>query len=157
MTQAALFDDLPEPGTPHPTEPGDLPNWIAEQLRANKTNATARTARFRHCPKCEAIILTGLDADLLAWTVNADPTPLTEQQETAAIIVGRRTFLATKTTDGYRLDHLDHDDGLPARIGTNPDHLPEHQCGARFPGFIHPPTSNGATNHGYPIDTEPPF
>jgi len=156
MTQPALFQAPGALHQPHPTQPGNLPTWIAEQLQANKTAAASRIAKFHHCRTCHHIILTGLDNDTGAWTVHADPTPITTTQEKAAIIVGRRTFHAQlEPTTGYRLTHRDPHAGLPPRIHGH-HVLPEHQCGATYQtDFIHPPTNPNGNDYGVP--DEPDF
>lgn len=144
----------PKRNQQHP-DGGWLPAWITEQLRANKAHAAARVAKYRRCRKCKEIVLTGLSHDTCAWTVTADPTPLNRKTELAAILTNRQTFQAPKENTtvepGYRLDYRHPGSTWTDRTPV----LPEHRCGARFPGFLEPPAQpNGETND-YP-DT-PPF
>lgn len=151
MNQAALFSigDTPAPRTPHPTEPGYLPAWVADQLQANNPNTARRTAKYQRCPKCQQITLTGLDHDTAAFTARTDPTPLTPQTELATILAGRQTYAAWRTPEGYHLEHRDHFNMADLQHPI----LPEHQCGARFPGFLEAPTTGD--HHGY--DPNPHF
>lgn len=136
--QPALFQatETPAPRTPHPTQPGHLPAWIADQLQANQSNRTRRTAKYQYCDKCGDITLTGLDHDTAAFTATTDPTPLTTQTEMLAILTDRTTYDAWRIPDGYKLELRDQ-----TNMGdrTHPI-LPAHKCGHRFPGFLEPPT-----------------
>lgn len=120
----------------------DLPAWIREQLQA-ATWPTRRAARFHRCPDCNAIVLTGLDGDNCAFTSTTDPTPITRQLEIACLLAGRRTYTAWRAPNGYELTY---------RHPSTPEQqpiLPEHRCGARFPGFL-TPRRERTTRHGWP-------
>lgn len=142
-------EPLFELGEPHPTEPGYLPAWITEQLKANRKPTYRRAAAFTRCPRCKQIILTGLDDDWCAFNVQADPTPINDHQESACATIKRPTYAADISRRNIELDRrpfLAH--GKPSSSPI----LPGHRCGARFPTFLYPPESitPGATN-------EPPF
>ncbi len=143
----------PEPkrNQQHP-EGGWLPEWITEQIRANKANGASRIAKYHRCRKCKAIVITGLDHDTCASTVTADPTPLNPITEVAAILTNRATFQAPKTPEGgYRLDYRHPPSRWPPRTPV----IPEHKCGHRFPGFLEPPNNPNANEWNLPDD--PPF
>lgn len=144
MKQGALF---PAPAKTKQKPAND--DWL-KQLLETKTGGF-RAARWGRCPGCSQLTLTGMDADLCAGMVTADPTPLTPQQEHACMIAGRETYTLKPRGTSYELN-----DRRGAYLyGTRPpDHrgrtvIPAHQCGARFPGFIQkPPTQE--THHGQP-------
>lgn len=135
----------------HP-DGGQLPDWITEQLQANKTNGGSRLAKYHRCRKCKEIVLTGLTHDTCAWTATADPTPLNRKTELAAILTNRQTFQAPldKALGGYRLDYR-----YPGSTWTKHPVIPAHKCGHRFPGFLEPPTNHGTTEWNVP--DEPAF
>jgi hypothetical protein len=90
---------------------------------------------FTTCRKCEAIILHGLDADILAEEVRADPTPLNPQQEAACILTNRPTYQIQISGEEAKIISRQlrwQPLGQPPRRPI----IPAHQCGARFPGFI---------------------
>jgi len=91
---------------------------------------TTRRAQPRLCRTCNAHVVTGLDADLAALDILADPTPLDQLGELTALIQGRPTY--TLEHDGPRLVLNYRDSG---RIRHRPpggiryDVLPAHACG----------------------------
>lgn len=108
-----------------------------------------RRSMFRRCTRCDDIILVGLDNDVCAFKVEADPTPLTARQEYACYLTGRRTYDATVVARAVELLHrdvayVDAPERVPWQV------VPAHQCGARFPGFLIPPMYQ----HDH---TRPPF
>lgn len=129
MKQQPLPDTAPP--IPHPNG-GRLPTPIAEQIHENRAS-TRRTARFHRCRRCGAIVLTGLDGDVLAWTATADPTPINAQAELAVLLLLQRTYRVDHTREGYHLTYRH-----PAHRGPGTV-LPAHACGRRFPGFLTPP------------------
>jgi hypothetical protein len=97
-------------------------------------NGTTRRAQPRLCHTCDAHVITGLDDNIAALAVIADPTPLDQLGELTALTQGRRTF--TLETDGPRLVLNYRDAG---RIQHRPpcghryDVLPSHTCGRPLP------------------------
>jgi hypothetical protein len=97
-------------------------------------NGTTRRAQPRLCRTCNAHVITGLDADLAAIAVTADPTPLDQLGELTALVTARSTY--TLEHDGPRLV-LNYRD--PGRIRQRPpgglryDVLPAHACGRPLP------------------------
>lgn len=96
--------------------------------------AHRRKASWRHCPTCGLLVIHGTDANTLAETVDADPTPLAEADELACKLAGRGLYLLRSTTDRMELAYVDE----WATPGTaNRPVLPAHLCGApRFPGTL---------------------
>lgn len=156
MTQNHLPGLEPEPPpltrNQHHPDGGQLPAWITTQLNDNSIGTGSSIARYHRCHKCTAIVITGLDAHILATTATVDPTPLTPATETAMTLLERETYHAQPTPDGYRLTWR-----FPAHQPDQPvtGHiLPAHQCGRRLPGFITPPTKPGQPDHTI---GDPPF
>lgn len=119
-----------KPAKPAPNS--DLPGWLRKELET-------RTGGFRHaswnrCPRCRAIILEGLDDDIAAFTVQADPTPINIDQENICHTIGRHTYTAT-IGKNIELNHrTTYAAGRPSRHPI----VPAHRCGARFAGFLLP-------------------
>lgn len=97
-------------------------------------NGTTRRAQPRRCRTCNAHVITGLDADIAALAVIADPTPLDPTGELLALVHGRRTF--TLDHDSGRLV-LNYRDGGRIRYrppgGARYDVVPDHACGHPLP------------------------
>ncbi|MBG6083256.1 hypothetical protein [Zhihengliuella flava] len=150
--QPALFTT---PNTTQPTKKPATKEPLPEWLRAALETKTGgfRTAKFSRCPQCGAITLTGLNADQLAQTITADPTPLTPTDEYACTLTNRPTIHATH--EGNNRWHLHYRDHLRMTTPPSDKHLvlPTHKCGARFPGFLKPP--HLPTNHD--PNATPPF
>lgn len=140
----------PLPGMPKPPKktPGPMPKWLIQAIET-KTGGF-RSARWTRCPKCQQIILQGLDDDIAAFTVQADPTPINPRQETACRLTARPTYAVTEGRQ-IELDRRDRwSTGKPS-----PDRpiIPAHKCGARFPGFLLPKQkrTQGATDDECPF------
>jgi hypothetical protein len=87
---------------------------------------TSRTARATRCPRCSRTVISGLDADACAFDVDADPRPLTPEQEQAEWTAGRRTY-SLSTIGRVQLDRR----WAGGRAETRPALcriVPEHQC-----------------------------
>lgn len=103
-------------------------------IGAMTPDGTTRRAQPRLCRTCNAHVLTGLDADLAALSITADPTPLDQLGELTALASGRSTY--TLEHDGPRLVLNYRDAG---RIRHRPpggiryDVLPAHACGRPLP------------------------
>jgi hypothetical protein len=85
------------PIPPKPKRPAGVPAWILTQ----RAGEAFRSASLTRCRDCKAPILYGLDADMCALSVRADPTPLTPLGEALALIDGRATY-SLVTADGRR-------------------------------------------------------
>lgn len=104
-----------------------IPTWLTRHLatvagaRPGARNLTAKT-----CRHCHAHVVTGLDADLMAFTAIADPAPVTPLGELLALLAGARTYDLTRAGHQYRLDVRD-----PGTIATSRRHpvLAGHRCG----------------------------
>lgn len=151
MTQPALFQ-APEP--PRPAPGHDMDPWLRALLET-KTGGF-RAAKWGRCPRCQELTLTGIDGDVAAATVTVDPTPITTQQEHACLTIRRGTYNLTKRGRSYDIHDRDSDH-LYGPIPVPPKPLeiivPEHRCGARYPGFLPRPPRTAAAGH----DDPPPF
>lgn len=90
-----------------------------------------RRLRADACPRCQRMIVTGLDGDVAAMLAVADPEPLDALGELRALLDGCETYEARQALGG-RLE-LDHRDQW--RVEGNPpgsfagDVLAGHRCG----------------------------
>jgi hypothetical protein len=120
-------------------------------------NGTTRRAQPRRCRTCNAHVITGLDSDLTALAVIADPTPLDAIGEVLAIATARPTY--TLEHDGPRLV-LNYRD--PGRIQHRPpggaryDVLPDHVCGRQLPA-VRSNTLTAARIAALPAGSPAPF
>ncbi|WP_404285416.1 hypothetical protein [Glutamicibacter arilaitensis] len=112
--------------------------WLIEALKT-KTGGF-RNTRWQRCPTCKQITLTGINSDNCAWTITVDPTPLTPHDELLCTLTGRDTASAIPKGTNYELHHRAKDmiQGHPPGKGLYGLVFPNHQCGARFPGFHKP-------------------
>lgn len=106
-----------------------LPAAVAQRI-ADTTGLDprlGRRARAGACRGCSAPVIRGLDEDMCAFLVEADPHRLTPLGELQAALTGRATF-----TLGGRPPQLLHRDRNRIR-GNSPELvvvLAEHKCGA---------------------------
>lgn len=100
-------------------------------------NGTTRRAQPRRCRTCNAHVIIGLDANVCALAVLADPTPLDQLGEVLAIATARPTY--TLEHDGARLVLNYRDPGRirhrPAGGGLRYDVVPAHVCGRPLPAI----------------------
>lgn len=130
-----------------------IPKHLIPTLEAttglNFTDGNGRNVKREKCPHCGARILTGLDGNVGAILVHADPTPLSNAQELACTLTGRPTFFLDRRGKGAALERRQH-----WHIGPHPAAkntiVPAHLCGARFPD---PPPKTYITDP----DAPPPF
>lgn len=134
------------PQAPQPPRPAGVPAWILAQ----RAGEAFRSAGLTRCTHCRAAILYGLDADLCALSVRADPTPLTLLGEVLALMDGRATY-SLVTADGRKLLDI-RDEWMIAGTRRWPV-LPAHKCGASLVAHI----EHIAQRHRYAIPAEPPF
>lgn len=135
MTQssllATLFDNQPARPATAPT-----PWLIAHLTRAGHLDETglSRRARPRPCPLCRTWTVAGIDDDIAAFSTHADPTPLNQLGEVAALIAGRRTVELVHTGGRLQLEQrwADHIETRPAGQGRY-DVLAVHACGQPIP------------------------
>ena len=145
MKQQTLFN-LPAQAGKKPA----MDDWLKAQLE-NKTGGF-RAARWGRCTTCQELTLHGMDADICAGMVTADPTPLSPPQEHACFIVGRPTFTLKPRGTSYELSDRT---GAYLYGPRPPDHhgktvVPAHRCGARFQGFIPRPTTKETSTNDQP-------
>lgn len=93
-----------------------------------------RQVQCDECPTCHRGILTTNWDD--QWAVQdsivADPTPLTQQEEMACILLGRSRYVLEQTVaKTFRLGRITEYLG-ETRVFLPALHLPAHRCGARF-------------------------
>jgi len=78
--------------------------WLAEQVKAASVGKVGpRCARLGRCPQCGAGVIVGLDGDVCASMVRADPVPLTPHGEALAALAGLATFRLTRTNGRFVL------------------------------------------------------
>jgi hypothetical protein len=122
------------------------PSWI----QRGRGGAT-RAAGIRLCPKCRAPIITGLDADICAFTVRVDPTPLTPLGEAVAVLQGRTTYNLAGGPGRKELDPREaHHIEKPRRYPV----LAEHRCNRPLDAFAAPAPKKERT---VADDDTPPF
>lgn len=111
--------------------PAGMPDWLMQQIEI-KTGGL-RNGRWKRCPRCNELTVQGLDADVAAFTVTVDPTPIQPNQEGWCVINGRNTYgvevIGKKVIINYRDPYAI---GLPSHYRI----VPEHVCGHRYPGFL---------------------
>lgn len=108
-----------------------MPDWLMRQIET--TTGGLRNGRWKRCPRCNELTIQGLDADVAAFQVTVDPTPLEPKQEGWCVLNGRQTYAAEVI--GKKVILNDRDPYAIAR----PSYyriLPEHVCGHRYPGFL---------------------
>jgi hypothetical protein len=124
-----------------------IPTWL-QRSRSGATRATG----IRLCPKCRAPILTGLDAEICAFTVRVDPTPITPLGEAIALLQGRATY---NLADGPNRKELDLRDQWRITMPRKYPVLPEHRCGQPLDAFNE--TIQHAKTKKYAMPNECPY
>lgn len=129
--------DKPTPG---------IPAWILHERRGE----AFRSACLQRCTKCQAPVLYGLDADICALSVKADPTPITPLGEAIALLDGRRTFTLTDIAGRIEITTRDH-----WAIGGESKHpvIPEHKCNSKLDAHMQPT----ARRTRYVVPDEPQY
>lgn len=128
MTQTALFTHVEAHVQTPPTPAPDGYEWVEK--------AGGRSARYTRCFDCRRPVLSGLDEDLGAFQVTADPTPLTALGEALVLLDDRRTVAARRHAQtGLVLERRSRDRIARHVPGTAQpwrafDVLPTHQCGS---------------------------
>lgn len=92
--------------------------------RAGGTN----TARRQPCPRCHATTLVGLNDNIAAFTIRADPRLLTRSDEVTALLSGRATLHLRSVAGRPQLRRRDHHQILGHPADTT-DVVAEHLCG----------------------------
>lgn len=107
-----------------------IPTWLQRQLeqagRWNSDGVSRRLSASR-CRQCHAQVVRGLDADVAAVTVVADPQPVDQLGEALALMSGRGTWQLLHRDGGWSLSPRDQwriAAGKPATV------LAEHRCGS---------------------------
>ena len=117
----------PSGTTSRPSRPAfhELPELVRRTILEQRGG---RKAVYRLCRACGAVVLEGMDADRAAWTVQADPTPITALEEVLCVMVTRPTY-TLRLGERWLLDYRDE-----YAVGKSSDRLvvPAHRCGARF-------------------------
>lgn len=108
-------------------------NVLRDKLVANGSltaRGSARGAKPRICERCNAPVLIGLDDDIAALDVTADPTPLDALGEILAVAQGRRTYTLAVTGGRHELNYRDEYRIRGRAPGAGHyDVVPEHRCG----------------------------
>lgn len=99
------------------------------------------------CRDCHTPTVRALDADICAFEVTLDPTPLDPLGETLAIATGRTTYDVVPTKTGLLIEPRS-----PQRITQPRRHpvLAQHRCGQPLPAAADDTDDRGETD-------EPPF
>lgn len=142
-----LFD-LPPERIPHPNGNGYLPDWLVGEIHASPGPRFRTHATWTRCPRCQAIILTGLDDPVIADAATVDPSPLTALQELICALENRPTYLLVLMGATGRIVAR-HKWQHPAGTAGKHPVVPAHNCKHRFPGFIPPPAPERPT-HDHP-------
>ncbi len=133
--------------------------WLKRHLQATgawNADGYSRRVTCRRC-RCDQLILAGLDGDMCALPVDADPAPLDAFGEMLARLGGRSTY-ALRTRPYLRLTRREaygirySPAGDP---GSRFDVLAAHACGQQtnLPAV----RSVHATKVAPPIPVDPPF
>lgn len=110
----------------------------------------ARCANLRTCPRCQATVLAGLDADAAAIPVRLDPTALTEIGEAVALLQGRATYDLVTVKAGREIhERTAHHINKPRRYSI----FATHKCGQSLLAYISPPDQKAEVRN----DDRPPF
>jgi hypothetical protein len=120
--------------------------WLKRHLVDNghlTESGASRKAKPRRCRTCNAVVVIGLDADMCAFEVHADPVPLSQLGEALAVATGRRTVSFCQSAGAYLLEQRWVEDikARPAGTGTREDVLAEHRCREPVPDLWSAPTS----------------
>lgn len=119
---------------------------------------SGRGVKATRCDLCHAPILTGIDADVCAFTARVDVTPLDPMGEVVAVVGGRHTYTLNRRGSTAILTRRNSSaiTRQPAgghNILTPYDVLPEHACGQPLPA--HP--SQLDNQAAAVVDGPPPF
>jgi hypothetical protein len=116
-----------------------LRRWLLATGRMDADGIT-RQLRGGHCPRCAQSLLQGLDGDVAALTIHADPLPLTRTGEAAYVLLSATTYRMRASLKGWTAHPR-----VAGEIRRQPASLTvrvlgEHCCGMRWPaGLYHPP------------------
>jgi len=118
--------------TGHTSREGLAP-WLRQHLYSLgiiDERGIGRRAHPRTCRTCKATILTGLDDDRCALTVEVDPIPLTPVGEAIAQVEGRRTYWLHRDGGRLVLDLREASQirAWPAGTRLGQDILRQHRC-----------------------------
>lgn len=100
-----------------------IPAW----LQRTAAGDVFRAATLRTCPRCDTVLLVGLDDEIAALTARTEILSLNTVGEALALLSGRRTFDLISIggrKELHRRDewHITAERRYPV--------LPEHRCGA---------------------------
>ena len=110
-----------------------MDTWLRDHLIRSghmTEDGVTRKARIRRCPHCPRDVLVGLDSDICALEVHADPHPLSAIGEAVALLQNRRTLHLRRDGSGWVLDpRTDRDIAMrPAGTTNRLDVLGQHHC-----------------------------
>lgn len=107
-----------------------IPNWLRRQLEAAgrwNVDGVSRRMSAGHCRTCHAQVVRGLDADVAAITVTADPQPIDQLGEALALLSGRGTWSLLQRDGHWSLSPRDQWRIAAQKPATV---LAEHRCGS---------------------------
>ena len=137
-----------------------LEHLLIERGYLDPFTGGTRSARGAPCPKCQAPVVRGLDAEWCALSVDADPRPLTQWGELAAIMAKRSTYELTRHGDRLELDRRDQwriKDRPAGGPGWRGDVLALHVCRApHWPPAAYRPSRCAITPPAL-VGDAPPF
>lgn len=118
---------LPIPATAKKTR-----RTVPEKILAQRGGSAFRNAAARPCRTCRRTVLYGLDADVCALSVRADPVPITALGETVALLAGRATYHLAAAAGRRQLHYRD---AWAIEGERKSPVVAEHRCGQVLDAF----------------------
>lgn len=107
-----------------------IPTWLQrhlEQLGLWNSDSFSRRLSAGRCHRCHAQVVRGLDADVAAISVTADPQPIDQLGEALALLAGRSSYSLLRRDSAWSLSPRDE---YRIRAGKPATVLAEHRCGS---------------------------
>lgn len=139
-----------------------MPTWLRDDLIVRgliHPDGATRSAVIQRCPKCRALVLRGLDADLAALLVICDATEIDTRGELVALALGLRTYMLTRSTNSSGKTGWNIDPRLPAAIlaGQRTALVATHRCGIAIPPAATTRIPTWLGRRHAPLPDHPPF
>lgn len=126
---------------------------VPEKILAQRGGSAFRNAALRPCRTCRRMVLYGLDADVCALSVTADPAPITALGETVALLAGRATYHLAAAAGRRQLHYRD---AWAIEGERKSPVVAEHRCGQVLDAFASDEQIPAAAKKAAPSDS-PPF